>query len=354
MILIASVIHGAIFNTSILPAAVARDKWLFVPISLLIFVPVAFIYIKLTERFPNDNLIQINSKIFGSFLGKTFSALYFIFFLLLFIINLRIPTVYASNNFLKSTTPLALAIIFLPLVVWAVKSGIEAIARISTVTIFISLLSIVVIFLLLMGKIEMEHLFPILDLPFKRGVQAINVTVSDILGEIMVLLICIPQLANKKDTSKAYLLGLSIGCACLMSVEFLSTCVLGNLAFIEKADFYQTTRQIELLNINARIEFVILGILILSNFVKITMIFYALVISAAYLFALKSYKVILIPFFVLSLGLFNLMFSSTVSQFEDRSNSWAFIALFFEIILPLITLIIAVIKKLPATADVED
>ena len=97
----------------------------------------------------------------------------------------------------------------------------------------------------------------------------------------------------------------------------------------------------------SRVEALFAISLIILMFFKISLLYYVSVMGIAYLFKMKSYQSL-----VLSVGVIIIIYSYTVYpsiivHMKSGSETAPFVWMIVEVILPLITIIVAKIRKLP-------
>ena len=264
--MLSTFMQGSIYVTTYTFSLTPRDEWLAVILMGIIYIPFALINIKLSSKFPNENIIQINDRVFGSVLGKIISVMYCLFLLPACAINLRFPSAFLTNVFMINTPYLAFALCLLLLCVWTAKRGIETIGRISIILSPLVVLFIVTYILLLINKMDVSRLFPILKLPPKKFIQSFNTLISIYMGENFVFSMILPYIKDKKNIKKNYFIGMALGVSSMLAISLMVTLVLGDLASISTAPLVQAVRLVEIMNINARIEFVFMGFFDNSRF----------------------------------------------------------------------------------------
>ncbi len=344
--------QGSIYVTSFTFSFTTRDSWLVVILAGIVYIPFALLNIKLSSRFPNDNIIQINDKVFGSVVGKIISVMYCLFFLPACAINLRVQSAFVANIFILDTPFLVFAIFLLLLCVWAAKKGIETIGKVSIMLIPFIIVFLVVYFVLLLNKMDLSRLLPIMDVPPTKFIKSFNTLFSIYMGENFVFFMIMPYIKDRKNIKKHYLIGLAFGVASMLVITLMITLVLGNLAPLAVSPLVKAVRLVEIMNINARIEFVFMGFLITLAFYKCCVLFYVSLLAVSTLVKLRSYKVIIIPVAVIMFSLIMVATATTSNQVEASTNSIPLVifALFF--IMPIITLITAAARKLPGGGEV--
>ncbi len=344
LFIVAGLMQGSIYVSTYTFSNTPRDEWLALLVSWVIFLPFAFVYLKLSEKYPNDSLVGIHDKVYGSVAGKALSAAYCLYLIVSSAMNFRFPSAFLTANFMIATPVIAFAFFIVALCLYATSGGIESIAQLGIFNTVAVVSSLLLYLLLLIPKIELPHFFPMFDVPPKKFVQSVHIITSEYMGELFVLSSILPYVSDRSRISKNYLGGLMLGNLTFLLVAFLVTGVLGNEAAIFTGPLVETTRLVEVLNINARIEFVFMGFLIITAFFKCLILFYVTLLSISELLGLRSYKLFSVPLGLLVFSLVMLTNENGPSLALAGRNSWAFISLLMLMIIPLITFATALIR----------
>lgn len=345
--LIGIFIQGSIFCTTLVFEIAPKDVWLALLTAFAVVTLFVLAYVKLMQKFPGKNLVQLNDIVFGPYLGKVFSVLYILFFILSTTADLRFIIDFIPGLFMTETPIIVFAIMFVFACAWAVRNGIETLARTSLLFLIIISIIVLLIVILTASKFDINNLFPVLDIPFIDFIQANHIILSIFFGEIFVFMMLIPYMDDMKKAKKSVLLGLTIGTVTMLIVSVMATGVLGNLDSIVNSPLISTVRQVEVATVLTRMDFLVVSILIFSVFMKISVVYYATTLSISQLLNLKSYKPLVIPVGIIIVGLVVPAFESPVAQAECGMKTWPFFAGIFEILLPSITLLVATICRLP-------
>ncbi len=345
--LIGIFIQGSIFCTTLVFEITPKDVWLALLTAFAVVTLFVLAYVKLMQKFPGKNLVQINDIVFGRYLGKVFSVLYILFFILSTTANLRFIMDFIVGLFMTETPIIVFAIMFVFACAWAVRNGIETLARTGLLFIMIIFILVLLIVILTASKFDINNLFPVLDIPLIDFIQANHIILSIFFGDIFVFMMLIPYMDDIKKAKKSVLLGLTIGTATMLIVSVMITGVLGNLDSIVNSPLISTIRQAEVAKILNRMDFLVVSVLIFSVFMKISVIYYATTLSIGQLFNLKSYKPLVIPIGIIFVGLLVPVFANPIAQAECGMNTWPFFASIIQFLLPPVTLLVATICRLP-------
>lgn len=342
--LIAGYLQGALFVTTYIFTESPRSQWLFVLVSFVIFIPFFLMHVKLSNIFPNDNLFQINDKVLGKYIGKAVSFIYFVLFIFLTALNIKFPIIFLKDAFMTDTPLMAFAIAYILLCAFAVKGGIETIARVSIFTVLISLAAAILYFVVLINEIQFKHFLPVINFTPEFIWTNLNAYLCIYMGEIFSFLMILPYVSDKAAIKKNYFFGMALGDLTLLIGVILVTGVMGSVATISSWPIIETTRLIEIQNIAARIEFIFMGVIIVTSFMKSSILYYISLMSAGQLFKLNSYSDFIIPVGLVILGLTMPITENMVTITTAGRDTWPFLAYFIQFMLPLFTLLTALLK----------
>ncbi|MGI5984655.1 MAG: endospore germination permease [Clostridiales bacterium] len=331
------------FNYSI----TEHDTWIAVLVAYAITILIVLVYTQISQRLSGKNLVQINDVVFGPYLGKVISVLYIWFFLQL-IINYS----YFFNsfwvNFIMPETPHSVFIILLFLIsMMAVRSGIEVIARCSFIFSIIVAAMIVGVNALKIKDMDISNFMPILSTSPKDFIQSVHVMLTIPFCDMVAFLMIFPYTSDNKKLRKPALIALT------MSTLLLLVVVLGNIAVAglrltnSTSASFAATREIDIANVLTRLDVLIAISLLITVFMKITVFFYAIVLGIAQILKLRSYQPIVAPVGALAVAVTLNLYPSAMEQAYAARFVWPFNGTIFEFFLPIITLIIIAIRKLP-------
>ncbi len=345
LFLVAGLMQGSIYVSTYTFSNTPRDEWLALLISWSIFLPFALMYLKLSEKYPGDSLVGIHDKVYGGLAGKILSAVYCMYFIISSAMNFRFPSAFLTINFMIATPVIAFAFFLVALCLFATTAGgVETVARLGIFNSVAVVASLLLYLVLLIPKIELPHFFPILDVPPKKLLHSVHIITSEYMGELFVLSSILPYVSDRNLLRKNYFRGISLGNFSFLLVAFLVTGVLGNEAAIFTGPLVETTRLVEVMNINARIEFVFMGFLIITAFYKCLILFYVTLVSITELLALRSYKLFALPLSLLIFSLVMLTNENGPATAAAGRNSWAFVSLIMLMIIPLVTSFVSLMK----------
>lgn len=325
-----------------------QDTWIVLVAGFTIELFLLLVYTSLSKRFPDKNLIEINNEVYGKHFGKVMSLLYIYYFWFIIPANLRFIADFFSNYLFQETDISVFAIAIVMVCIYTIKKGIEVIARAGLILCIVTMIVALFITIITIKDMCLTNFLPIFQINLKEFILGTNIIVSIPCGEIVGFLMIFPYVNDIKQVRKSAILGYIIGGVYFLSVTLRNIAVLGNIGSIHVLQTYQVSKLINVGEIITRTEILIAVVLLFIVFIKISIFYYAIVLALAQFFKLSSYKSLVIPVGIISIVLANSMFNSPVEESYAAISIYPIYAIPFVIIFPVISLIIASIRKLPA------
>lgn len=322
-----------------------QNTWVVWLVAFLIVLLMILVYTSLSERFPRKSLIQINDLIYGRYFGKIISALYIYYFGYIVAANFRYIADFFSTYIFPQTSVDIFIIAVAVVSMYAVKKGLEVIARSATVIAIIAVIVDIIITLFTLKHFSFSNFLPMFQMNLKEFIQGVNLMIAIPIGEVIVFFTIFPYVNKIEQIKRSTFSAFIIGNLLFLSIILRNTFVLGSLDSIHVLPSYQVARIIDIGRIITRMEVLIAIVLLFNEFLKISIFYYTTVSLLAQFFKLKSYKSLVIPFGIISVVFSIIMFDSTTENVYYASSIYPIYAIPFIIIIPIISLIIASIKE---------
>ncbi|PJI10088.1 MULTISPECIES: GerAB/ArcD/ProY family transporter [Clostridium] len=348
--LIAGLLQASALTVTFVSGITKQNTWIVLTGGFIIALFLLQIYTALSKKFPGKNLIEINDVIYGSYFGKAISILYISYFGYIVAANFRFTADFLSAYLFNRTYTIVFIIIISMVSMYAIKKGIETIARAAFI---LSILAFIVSAIITISVIKDAHLsnfLPFFQMNFNDFIQGTNIMVSIPFGEMISFLMIFPYVNNIEKVKKSAFAGLIIGGTYFFIVVFRDTSVLGRLGYINALSPFETTRVINIGQIITRMEALISLMLLFNEFMKICIMYYSTVLSIAQFFKLQSYKPLVVPVGIIGAIFSIIMFDSPVEHMYFASNIYVILVIPIVVILPIISLIVASIRKLNQNA----
>ena len=341
------------FGSAVLvPLAIGtkHDAWLAILIAMIGGFFLLFVYFVLYQYYPDQPLTAYVRDIMGNFFGRILAFLYVLYFVYLAARVLR-DLGETLLTFAYPATPLFVANgLFILVVVYTVRKGIEVLAR--TGELLIVLLSLVVVtFIILIvasGLIQLSNLKPVLEAGwFEVMKTAFTETLYFPFGEIIVFLMIFPYLNQSEKVRKTGLGAMGVSGLLLAFTMALNISVLGvDLTERSQYPLLLMIQSIEVAGFVERLDVFFMLEVMIGMFFKISMFAYAAVTGAASVFNIKESSRPSYP-----IGMVILLLSITIasSYTEHIQEGLDVVPLYFhlpfQVIIPIFLLIIAFFKN---------
>ncbi|MGG1555563.1 GerAB/ArcD/ProY family transporter [Paenibacillus ferrarius] len=300
---IALIMHPVILATGFLalPTITAQyaknDLWM---TSIIAFIPgmvAIFLAIGLHKLYPKMTISQYSEQIVGMWPGKLISFVYFLYFMSSTGMILRQYAEFVSGNFLFST-PLAVIIgTILLLSAFAIRGGVEVIARCAVICTYLFILPLFFLFFLA-PDLDFRNIYPILShgaVPILKG----SLTPQGWLSEFFIISYFLPSASQADKVKKWSIISLIVVVISMTYVNLITLFLLGPDLPKKVYPILIAMRYISLADFFENLESVLLAMWVLGNFVKISIFFYAGVISYTQMCKSSDFRPTVFPLAIL-------------------------------------------------------
>jgi spore germination protein KB len=320
-----------------------NDMWLSPIIASFAGFITVYLTWKLHELYPKQTVIQYNEKIIGKFFGKILSLFYVFFYIQISGIVIREFSEFIKSNFLLNTPLIVMSSSITILSAFAIRGGIEVVARIATIFTPLFFFSISLL-LLLIPDLDVGNLFPFLDnglLPVIKG----GIVPQSWFSEFFLISFLLPFLTNKKRGLKSGMFTSLFVMLGLVYTNFFILTLLGGSSLKDVYPVLTAFRYISFGDFFENFEAAIMAAWVLGNFLKISVFFYVTSLAFGQWLNLSDYRPMVFP-----LGILIILFSywgiSSVSALEHFVVfTDSFFLFTVQTIIPFLLLTIALIRK---------
>jgi spore germination protein KB len=334
-----------VFITSSTTRLARQDNWISMLLAILVALLIVWLVVNLSLRFPGKTLFQYPEVILGRWPGKVVALLYIWFYIHINAEIIREYGTFLVTAFMPETPMIVFELMIMALAAYAVRNGLEVFTRVNQVILPIIFVSIAILVVLGSQEMDLKRLLPVyIDngaVPIIKGA----VTPALRMGEIVTMAVLIPYL-NK--TKQAYRIALT---ATSITGFLLLTAVVTDLATygpeVNAGWFFpelNTVRMIHLANFLERMEAFIMVIWVAGALIKISVYYWAAALGAAQWLELKDYKPLVLPLGIILLALSIMIHDSVMDLFVYTGTFVSPVLAIFEVVIPLILLVIAVIR----------
>lgn len=321
-----------------------QDSWLTLVPLVAFGIVVAYIITSLGLMFKDKTIIQYSEIIVGKVLGKIIGLIYCVFFIHIDMVIIREFSELLIGPFLSETPILFFTVGIILASIYAVRSGLEVIARVNEVIFPLFLIAVGGIILMVVKDMEFKNLTPVLAeglIPVVRGSYNQTLFISEIIVMAMFIpYINIPQKARRSAFIVVVIIGL-IGMLIMIGI----ITVFGTQTDRLDYPFLSLARYVSIAGIIERVEPLILFMWVCGVFVKIAVFHYCAVLSLAQWLNLKDYRPLVVPIGVI-LVVFSIILWGNIAQLTVQLTKILPIPyLIVEVGIPAVLLITAKLRK---------
>lgn len=322
-----------------------KDMWLAIILAILMALPMILIYGELHYMFPGKDLFDIFEICFGKVIGKVIIALYTWYLFHDGALILRNATQFINITTLGGTPLIVIQISIGVLCMYIVKTGIETIGKCAEFFLSILLIPMFITIVLLTKYMDINRVLPVLYNGIKPVIKAAYLEFTFPFGEMVAFAAFFSNFKDKASY-KVYILGLLIGggIVFITSITIALTLGIGTSSII----YYPAYEAISLINVKefiTRLESIGAIVFIIGGIFKVSVHILVTCKGIAKIFECVGYKFISIPISLLMSILSYTVYESPMEFWEWDAKVWIYYVIPFQIIFPIITIIIAKVNK---------
>ncbi|NLU49119.1 MAG: endospore germination permease [Syntrophomonadaceae bacterium] len=333
----------------IVPAVTAGtagpDGWMAVLLPATAYgLLVATVCVALARRFPAQVFTGYLPQVLGWLPGKLLAAAYTFFFAHVNSLILTQGTQFIHTAFLRDTPVLVLALVLAGAAAYGVYLDIEVIARQNELVFVVFVLSFVILVTLVAREVSIDNLKPVLEnglVPMVRG----GMVPAAWRGEVFVILMLFPYLNQKEEALPSaimvvVLVGLLAGTVTATTIGVFGAPLTSRLVF----PVFNLAQYISVADILQRMEILLVIMWIGGVIVKLAVFYHTASIAAATTLGLKSYKPAIIPVAITSIVISEVFYGTYLQTVNLLTGFFPFYAYTFELLLPALVLLAAVLR----------
>lgn len=349
---LATVTIGFLLGTSTLivhTGPAKQDAWMSVILGGILGMIMMSLWYRLANMFPGELPAQYFPKVAGKYIGTGLSLLYvwFCFHLAALVIR-NVVEVYMTTVFVY-TPPCVIYAMSSFLSLYALFSGFEPFARTTELVIPVMLLLTAGILLLTAATpdlIKMENFLPMFEkgvVPMLKGAFA---NFGFPFGETIVLLSTLPHVKRQSESKKYLIWAFVIGTLTLTLIQVRNIAVLGPAQL--KGSVFPSLLAVQMINVGQfiqRLDALVLFVWTFGAFKKGTVCLFAVIDNLKVILGIKDKKLLIFPICATTACFSRLLYRNTIDMLDFADYVFPVYAFPFEVIIPSLILVLAVIRK---------
>ncbi|WP_176547180.1 endospore germination permease [Bacillus sp. AFS053548] len=336
-----------------------QDAWISVLTALVTGCLLLCVYIKLFDLYPELPFTIYIQSILGKFAGKLLAMVYILYFIYIGARVLRDFEELLVITLYNASSLISIGILFMFLCMYAVFKGFEVFGRVCEFLFIVILFIMISIigFEVIAGIIKTDNLRPVLETGWKTIIkEAYPLTVTFPFGEMIVFTMILPYLRKPDYAWKVGIPGLIFAGLVLTLLTMLNICVLGANTLVRAT--YPILTAISYINIAdfiQRLDSVVVIVIAVGGFIKITVFFFCAIIGAADLFKVKKSDTLTYPIAVIIVICSVWMAPDYLEHYKEGLDIVPYyLHIPLQIVIPTVLLVIAVIQKKAKTKTKEN
>lgn len=283
-----------------------QAAWLAIILGMLGGQLLFMIYGYLYYSYPNLSLTGYIKKILGSYLGSVVSLAYIVYFMYIASRVLRDFSELLVTTALRNASLLFVSALMLLVIAYASYLGIEVMGRAGEICFMLVMcLTVFLIIIIFVSKLpKIENLLPIVDYDTWKKVfsTAFPLTLTFPFGEMIVFTMLLPYVENQGEVVKTGLFAMLFSGIVLSITIAINISVIGvHLAKISIFPLLKTMSKVSIGEFVERLDSMVIFLLIIGIFFKVSIFFYCSVLGMSDLIKVKNFRTLIVPFFIITL-----------------------------------------------------
>ncbi|MCL1913662.1 MAG: endospore germination permease [Eubacteriaceae bacterium] len=337
---------GALLHSVLLTTVTGKDSWIIAFFGAISYLPFIFVNSKLAENHPQKSLFGIHDTVYGKTVGRALSFLYVIFYVSMTAVNLLEAADFVFGIMLPNTPKIVIVIFFVICCAYTVSKGIEPLAAVSTLIVFlfgsVILLNTVVA---LITHSDFKRIMPIMQLPLKNYLHGTLLALSMPYGESFFVMMLLPNIKDGSSIKKVFFTTTLVSMSTIFALHLKETFTLGRMVKIFSHPVFEAVKLVEFGDDLTRIEIFFAIAMLSMILMKTSVLMYICLSGFAHIIDSDNYQPYTNVF-----GAFLVVFSMTVIRQSIDFIYWGInvipiLYIFFQLALPLVTLLVDMFKK---------
>ncbi|AAY60296.1 endospore germination permease (plasmid) [Bacillus cereus] len=320
-----------------------RDVWISPVLASLNGFFTVFIVYQLHKCYPKETIIQYSRHIVGQIPGKIVGFIYLFFVLHMCGVTTREYADFIIGSFLPKTPMIVVIGSVIIVCAFAVRGGVEVLGRVAQLLVPLFLLP-PLLFVLLIPDLKIENMFPIMEhgmMPSILGAAVPQAWIS----EVSLISMLLPFVIDHEKGRKWGIISVIVVMLILVYINIISVLLFGGTVNNHIYPVFTAFRYISVATFFEHLESIVITLWVLGAFIKISVLYYALVLGIAQWLHLSDYRPIVFPlgFLVLLFGIWASYNGQEMAQFLGSISPF-YIPCIMTLI-PTMLLLIAFIRK---------
>lgn len=274
--------------------SVEHDAWISIIVSSLLALPWGLFLVHLSKMFPGMTIVEYTQEILGPWLGRVVSLVFILFFLQQSAQAVRVSSAAYVTTIMPETPILVFVGILTFLSANAARSGLEVLARATTVSFFVTLVVLILLLTLPLSIMKFSNLLPVMARGWKPVGEGALSSFA-IYGELLVMTMLIPYLSRPQGAGRSVVYALLLSSLLFTWFTIVIAAVFGPVMPSLIMPAFSLGRLIEFALVIERVELIPLVGWTISAGVKQSLFLWAAMLGIAQWFNLAELRALAYP-----------------------------------------------------------
>lgn len=321
------------------------DAWLSVLIATGFGLFVAVVSSSLSLQYPGQTLFQITERTLGSWFSKGLGILltFYYFFSACYVLHEFAD--FMAQSVMQKTPSLVFHIVMILLMIYAVHMGLEVIARVNSIILFISFFALMISTLFIIKDMKFDRLLPFMDTPF-HSILLGSYIPAGWMSEVSIILLLAPYIQNvdrvrKSAVAGVLITGLSLTWTLIGAITIFGVKILPEFSY----PTFNVFRIIQVADFVERIDAIFIAVWIGTMIMKATLFLFGCFYSFCESFKIRNQGFFLFPFAILTVSYSMISWKHAEELNFFSTYTFPTFALVFNLVIPVILLPLVLWKR---------
>ena len=322
-----------------------RDLWLSFLLAVGLCFPLILLYARMHSLMHGQTFSEAMQNLFGKWPSRLTTLLYGLYAWRLGSYVVKDLTNFIQAVSLDETPQVVTALAFAILIVWAVKEGIEVLARWSSLMILVVSAVLVLTLLLAVAQVELEEFLPIMYDGFGPVLLGALQIMDFPFLETILLVGALGALTTKNSSYKVFLSGFFLAALFLMMIASFSLAVLGTEKYTTSYyPIFMATARIDVAQFLTRLELVVGVMFVVGGILKIAVCLLAACKGLAHALGFPDYRFLVTPVVLSIIPGAQWLVKSSIEIEKNATKVYSISDVLFQAVLPVLLWIVAEIR----------
>lgn len=321
-----------------------NDAWISGIVGMIMVIPMIIVYGRILILFPGKDIYEILIIVFGKYVGSFIAMLYVWYSFHLGALVMRNFGEFI-NTVTMPETPILFPILCLSLVsIMAARYGIEVMGRISASILPVLLIIILIVAFLVIPQLQLSNVKPILGGGFYPVLIGGFSAFSFPYAESVIFTSAAFALKTKRSIYRVYFYALIISGSIIVFLTLRNIMVLGIIIGQLYFPSHVAVSKISIGSFLERIEVTVAIVFVFGAFIKCAVCLFSASKGVARIFNLKDYRSVVIQLGILMAYLAYIVYDNIMMMEFWAFKIYPYYAFPFQVILPILIFIAALVK----------